>query len=104
MSAQHQDDDIDRDVEKELVRRLVEAEAEHRPAEVTLAGRRYRLVPIEEDRMSAVTPGEDPFRNYDPRRAREALAAGALEGLDVDAFLEEIMESRVQDTPGRRWP
>lgn len=121
MSAQHQDD-IDRNVEKELVRRLAEAESEHRPVEVTLAGRRYRLVPIEEartfadrreanrDRMpeaiSLVTSGEDPFRNYDPTRARAALAAaaGALEGLDVEAFMEEIMESRVQDTSGGRWP
>lgn len=122
MGAQTRRRDIERDVERELVRRLGEAEAEHRPAELTLAGRRYRLVPIKDNRTSAddqevdrevmpeaaslVTSGEDPFRNYDPERARAALAAaaGALEGLDVEAFLEEILESRVQDTPGHRWP
>lgn len=125
MCAQQRDDDLDREVEQELVRRLGKAESEHRPAEVTLGGRRYRLVLIEDDRTSAdrrevdrermpeaaslVTPGDDPFRNYDPERVLAALEAiresgGALKGLDIEAFMEEIMESRIQDTPGHRWP
>lgn len=104
MSAQPRDSDIDQDIERELVRRLGEAEAEHRPAELVLAGRRYRLVPMEDVRVK-----EDPFKDYDPERALAAVeriraSGGILNGLDTEAFMEEIMESRVQDTPGRRWP
>lgn len=100
MSAEHRDDGVDRDLERKLIRLLTEAEARHRPAEVKLAGRRYRLVPV--DDLQAT---EDPFKNYDPERARAAVAAaaGALEGLDVEAFLEEIMEMREQDTPDHKF-
>ncbi len=104
MSAQHHDADIDHDVERELVRLLTEAEASHRPAEVKLAGRRYRLVPVDDLQTT-----EDPFRNYDPERALAAVekiaaSGGALKGLDVEAFHDENMESREQDTPGHRFP
>jgi hypothetical protein len=100
MSAEHREDDIDRDVERELLRLLTEAEASHKPAEVKLAGRRYHLVPVDD-----IRPTEDPFKDHDPERALAAIsaAAGALEGLDVDAFLEEIMESREQDTPDHKY-
>lgn len=100
MSAHHSDNDMDRDLKRELVRLLTEAEASHRPAEVKLAGRRYQLVPVDDIRTT-----EDPFKDYDPERARAAVAAaaGALEGLDVDAFLELIMDMREQDTPDHKY-
>ncbi len=118
MTAQPHDDidndsdELDPNIERELVRRLGEADAAHRSAQVTLAGRRYHLVPVEDVRTPArdrvaeapampeaaslVASGEDPFRNYDPERARAAVAAaaGALKGLDVEAFMEEIMKMR----------
>ncbi len=70
MSAQHRGDDIDHDVERELLKVVGEAEAARRPAEIVLSGRRYRLVPVEDGQAT-----EDPFKDYDPERARAAVAA-----------------------------
>ncbi len=104
MSAQRQAKQINPDFERELARRLAEAQAESRPAEVQIAGHLYRLVPVDDVRTT-----EDPFRNYDPERVLASLEAirasgGVLQGLDIEAFLEEIMEMREQDTLGHRWP
>lgn len=104
MSAQRREDDMDPAVERELVRRLGEAEAAQRPAEITLAGRRYHLIPADD-----IQTTDDPFKDYDPERALAAIrkieaSGGGLEGIDVEAFLAEIMESREQDTPGHRFP
>lgn len=104
MSAQHRADDMDRDIERELVRRLGEAEAARRPAEIVLAGRRYRLVPIEDVRVT-----DHPARDYDPARALAAIekieaSGGGLTGVDVEALIEDLLEAREQDTPGHRFP
>jgi hypothetical protein len=42
----------------------------------------------------------DPFEDYDPGAALAALrqAAGALEGIDVEAFKREIWEQRGEDS------
>ena len=46
-----------------------------------------------------------PFKDYDADRMIAAIdsikaSGGGLEGLDVDAFLEDMLEAREQDTPG----
>lgn len=103
MTAQRRTNNVNRDVERELVRLLAEVEARHQPAEVVLAGRRYHLVPVEDARTA-----EDPFKDYDADRVIAAIdtikaSGGGLEGLDIDAFLDEIMEMRDQDTPDHRF-
>lgn len=97
MTAQPQQHTIDRDIERELARRLTRAQAENKPAEVEIAGNLYRLVPVEED----IQTTEDPSAHYDLSRMLAAIddGAGAFEGLDVDAFNAEILEAREQDTP-----
>lgn len=104
MRAQCHEDDMSPDIERELVRRIGEAEAARRPAEIVLSGRRYRLMPVED-----VQTTEDPFKDFDPERALAAIemieaSGGGLKGLDIEAFLDEIMESRDQGTPGHRYP
>jgi hypothetical protein len=104
MCAQRHENDMSHEIERELVKRLGESEAARRPAEIVLAGRRYRLVPVED-----VQTTDDPFKDYDPERALAAIelieaSSGGLKGLDVEAFLDEIMESREQNTPGHRYP
>ena len=98
MSAQPQRQNIDGEIERELARRLSIAAAEHKPAEVEIAGNRYRLVPVDDD----IQTTDDPAANYDPAKVLAAIdeGAGAFEGMDVDAFLAEILEAREQDTPG----
>ncbi|MDQ2784626.1 MAG: hypothetical protein M3Y58_06450 [Chloroflexota bacterium] len=98
MSAQPQSNEIHQEVERELVRRLNRAEAEHKPAEVEIAGNRYHLVPVDDD----IQTTNDPARNYDPQKALAAVEAGfgAFKTMDVEAFLAEILEEREQDTPG----
>lgn len=104
MSTQTQTKNINQDIERELARCLSQAQAENRPAEIVLAGKVYRLVPVGDVRTT-----EDPARDYDPARMLASLetlraSGGVLQGLDIEAFLEEIMEMREQDTPGHRWP
>ena len=62
------------------------------PVVLERSGRRFRLV--RED--------EDPFANYDPERARAALAAvaGMFEGIDTEALKAELREQRGQDSVG----
>lgn len=54
MSAQPLPDQINQDIERELARRLSIARAENKPAEVKIAGERYRLVPVDETPTSTV--------------------------------------------------
>ncbi len=98
MNAQSQPNEIDQQVEHELARRLIKAEAEHKPAEVKIAGKAYRLVPVDDDDIQTT---DDPAANYDPAKALAAVEAGfgAFKTMDVDAFLAEILEAREQDTP-----
>lgn len=58
------------------------------PISIESEGVRYRI-----EREST-----DPFANYDPVRVLVALrkSAGALAGIDVEAFKEEIREQRTQ--------
>jgi hypothetical protein len=46
---------------------------------------------------------DDPFANYDPERALEALrkSAGALKGVDIEKLKAELREQRGQDSVGR---
>ncbi len=48
MSAQPHPKHIHPDIERELARYLASARSENKPAEVTIAGSRYRLVPVDE--------------------------------------------------------
>ena len=42
---------------------------------------------------------EDPWKDYDPEKVREALRAsrGALAGVDTDQLMKDIMAAREQD-------
>ena len=66
-------------------------------AEVKIAGNLYRLVPVDD-----IQTTDDPAKDYDPAKALAAVeaGAGAFKGMDVEAFLAEILEAREQDTPG----
>lgn len=48
MSAQPRTKNIDQDVERELARRLTQAQAEDKLAEVEIASHLYRLAPMED--------------------------------------------------------
>jgi hypothetical protein len=87
---------INPETERELVCLLRTAEAEKQPVVVEIAGNPYRLVP-EDD----IQTTEDPAANYDLEKMLAAIDAGfgAFEGMDVEAFLAEILEAREQDTP-----
>lgn len=47
---------------------------------------------------------EDIWANYDPEKVRASLDAlqGLFNGVNVDAYLEDIASAREQKTPGRR--
>jgi hypothetical protein len=55
--------------------------------------------------IAAFMKSPDIWKDYDPAAFREALyaSAGVLKGsgIDVEEWLEEIRESRKQDSPGR---
>jgi hypothetical protein len=97
MSAHGQPNSVDQEIEQELARRLDVAKREHQPAEVEIAGTRYRLVPVEAE----IETTDDPAAGYDPQRALAAVAAGfgAFKTMDVDAYLADVLEAREQDTP-----
>lgn len=82
---------MDPEDELKLVRRLRRAEAEQEPVVLEIGGERYRLVPEEDIQIT-----DDPAAHYDPKKALAAIhaGAGAFKGIDVDAFLTEIMEAR----------
>ncbi len=98
MNAQPQPHQMNQEIEHELARRLTQAQAERKPAEVVIAGNLYRLVPVDDD----IQTTDDPAADYDPAKALAAIAAGAgaFKGMDVPAFLQEIYEAGEQDTPG----
>lgn len=104
MSALRHPYRLDDEDERELAERLRLARADHQPVLLEIAGERYRLVPDPNSRVQ-LADEDDPFANYDPEKARAAIEAGfgAFRGLDVEAFLEEILEERIQDTPGHRF-
>lgn len=93
---------MNQEVERELARRLVKAQAEHKHAEVKIAGRAYRLVPVDDDDIQTT---EDPAANYDVEKMLAAIdeGFGAFEGMDVEAFNNEMLEAREQDTPTHRF-
>jgi len=97
MNAQPQLNQMNQEIEHELARRLNQAQAERKPAEVVIAGNLYRLVPVDD-----IQTTDDPAANYDVDKMLAAIdeGAGAFEGMDVDAFNAEILEAREQDTPG----
>lgn len=53
MSAQPRTNTIEQELERELARLLQMARAENKPAEVLIAGTRYRLVPVDEGQPAA---------------------------------------------------
>jgi hypothetical protein len=103
MSARPQTNDMNQEIERELARRLDIAQAQNKPAEVKIAGKAYRLVPVDDEDDIQTT--DDPAANYDPAKMLAAIeeGAGAFEGMDVEAFLDEILEAREQDTPSHRF-
>ena len=66
-----------------------------------IAGNRYRLVPVDD----GIQTTDDPAANYDVEKMLAAIDAGfgAFEGMDVEAFNNEILEAREQDTPYHRF-
>ncbi len=88
MSAQPQPYKVDPD--SELGHRLREA-GQH-PVILENEGVRFRAV-READEIQTT---DDPWANYDPERAIAAIhaSAGALKGVDVEAFLQEIYDAR----------
>jgi hypothetical protein len=95
MSAQPQPYKVDPD--SDLGRRL--READRQPVILENEGVRFRVV-READTMQTT---DDPWANYDVEKVLQAIemGAGALKGVDTEALLKEIYESREQDTPGR---
>ncbi len=69
------------------------------PIIIENAGVRFRVVREVDKRQLA----DDPWENYDPEKMLRAIeiSAGALDGVDTEALLQEIYEARAQDTPGR---
>jgi hypothetical protein len=65
------------------------------PISVEFEGVRYRIEREPQDRAM--------IENYDPAKALAALrrSAGALAGIDAEAFKREIREQRAQDSIGR---
>ncbi len=104
MSALRHPLKLDEEHERDLAERLRLAEVDRVPVVLEIAGERYRLVPEAKTEIQ-LADENDPFANYDPVAVRAALdaAAGMFKGMDVDAFPEEILEERIQDTPGHSY-
>ncbi len=104
MSALRHPLKLDAEHERDLAERLRLAEANRVPVVLEIAGERYRLVPEAKTEIQ-LADENDPFADYDPVAVLAAIdaGAGALAGIDVEAFLEEILEERIQDTPGHRF-
>jgi hypothetical protein len=97
MSAEPNLVELDPEREPELALRLERAEASREPVVVAVGVRRYRLVPIDEDDVQTTN---DPGADFNPEKTLAAVEAsfGAFKGMDVEAFLSEILAARVQDT------
>lgn len=98
MSAQPQPTNMEHEIERELARRLDMAKNENKPAEVVIAGNRYRLVPVDD-----IHTTDEPSTAYDPRKMRAAIhaAAGAMKGVNRDELFADLRAERGQDSIGR---
>jgi hypothetical protein len=98
MSAQSQTSTINQAVERELARRIDQAQAANTIAEVQITGKRYRLVPVEDVHMT-----DAPTATYDPQQMRAAIhaAAGTMKGVDRDELLADLRAERGQESIGR---
>jgi hypothetical protein len=98
MSAKPNRVELDPERERDLARRLEHAAASCETVVLEIGGRRCRLVPVDDDDVQTT---EEPAAQYDPEKALAAVEAGvgALKGMDVEAFLAEILSEREQDTP-----
>lgn len=99
MNVQPQTHQINQEIERELARRLTRARADNTPAEVEIAGNRYRLVPVDDD----IQMTDEPNAHYDPQKMRAAIhaAAGTMKGVDRDELLADLRAERGQDSIGR---
>lgn len=99
MRAQPQPYKVNVNPGSELAAIIETAEAEQRPIILEKKGVTYDVVRRADD----IQMTDGPRADYDPERVLRAIAkgAGALKGIDVEAFTKEIYEAREQDTPGR---
>lgn len=90
--------ELNQEIERELARRLDTAKAEDELVVVQIAGNRYCLVPMDDIQMT-----DDPAAHYDVAQVLAAIeaGAGAFKGMDVTAFLAEILAAREQGDSGR---
>lgn len=98
MSAEPHRYDIDPEHEREWAKRLEHVDISRTLVVLQIGGRRYRLVPVDDDDVRTT---EDPAAQYDPEKAIAAVETGfgAFKGMDVEVFLAEILAEREQDTP-----
>jgi hypothetical protein len=89
---------MNQEIEQELARRLNKAQAENKPAEVMIAGERYRLVPVDD-----IQTTDEPNARYDPQKMRDAIhaAAGTMKGVNREELLADLRAERGQDSIGR---
>jgi hypothetical protein len=85
------------DKDSDLGRQLAEAHAAGVPVVLEVDGHAYHVSP-EPDASQ-----DDPWKDYNPEKARAALAesAGALERVDRAQLLRDIYAARGQDSHGR---
>lgn len=84
------------DKDSELGRQLAEAREAGASIVLEVDGHAYRFTP-------QPLAKEDIWKDYDPAKARKALAesAGALKGVDREKLLRDIYNARSQDSHGR---
>jgi hypothetical protein len=97
MSAEPHLYEIDPEHEREWAERLEHVDVSRALVVLEIGGRLYRLVPVDD---ADVRTTQDPAAQYDPEKALAAVEAGfgAFKGMDVEAFLAEILAEREQDT------
>ncbi len=85
------------DKNSELGKVLDQARLAGQPVVLEVNGHTYRFSPQKHSGQ------DDPWKDYDPQRARTALAesAGALKAVDRDQLLRDIHAARSQDSHGR---
>jgi len=93
MGAQPQPNSMNPEIERELARRLDVAKHENKPAEVQIAGNRYRLVPVDDTQTT-----DEPNAAYDPQQMREAIhaAAGTMKGVNREELPADLRAERGQ--------
>lgn len=82
--------------DSELGRQLAAAREAGVPVVLEVDGHAYRFT-------SQPPTEEDIWKDYDPEKARAALAesAGALKGVDREQLLRDLCDARGQDSHGR---